>query len=144
MKLKINLFQERNTPTSVLLIYTGGTIGMKADPADGTLKPFDFSGILEEVPELRKFAMKIDAYTFTPKDADDLTPATRENLSLEELQRTWMAKLGGDCLFISAAQRVNIDALKTTLYQRVRELHVQKYPYNDFLFQHYDEENPQT
>ena len=87
---------------------------------------------------------KIDAYTFTPKDADDLTPATRENLSLEELQRTWMAKLGGDCLFISAAQRVNIDALKTTLYQRVRELHVQKYPYNDFLFQHYDEENPQT
>ncbi|MBE6255042.1 MAG: GTPase HflX [Prevotella sp.] len=87
---------------------------------------------------------KIDAYTFTPKDADDLTPATRENLSLEELQRTWMAKLGGDCLFISAAQRVNIDALKTTLYQRVRELHVQKYPYNDFLFQHYEEENPQT
>ena len=87
---------------------------------------------------------KIDAYTFTPKDADDLTPATRENLSLEELQRTWMAKLGVDCLFISAAQRVNIDALKTTLYQRVRELHVQKYPYNDFLFQHYDEENPQT
>ena len=87
---------------------------------------------------------KIDAYTFTPKDADDLTPATRENLSLEELQRTWMAKLGGDCLFISAAQRMNIDALKTTLYQRVRELHVQKYPYNDFLFQHYEEENPQT
>ena len=60
MKLKINLFQERTTPASVLLIYTGGTIGMKADPADGTLKPFDFSGILEEVPELRKFAMKID------------------------------------------------------------------------------------
>ena len=87
---------------------------------------------------------KIDAYTFTPKEADDLTPATRENLSLEELQRTWMAKLDGDCLFISAAQRMNIDALKTTLYQRVRELHVQKYPYNDFLFQHYDEENPQT
>ena len=61
MKLKFNLFQEGDIPTSVLLIYTGGTIGMKADPADGTLKPFDFSGILEEVPELRKFAMKIDA-----------------------------------------------------------------------------------
>ncbi len=75
MKLKINLFQERNTPTSVLLIYTGGTIGMKADPADGTLKPFDFSGILEEVPELRKFAMKIDAYTFNPLiDSSDVEP----------------------------------------------------------------------
>ena len=76
MKLKFNLFQESNTPTSVLLIYTGGTIGMKADPADGTLKPFDFSGILEEVPELRKFAMKIDAYTFNPLiDSSDVEPS---------------------------------------------------------------------
>ncbi len=83
---------------------------------------------------------KIDAYTFTPKDADDLTPATRENLSLPDLMKTWMAKLGRDCLFISAAQRTNIDELKRTLYARVRELHVQKYPYNDFLFQHYEEE----
>ncbi|MBQ9286753.1 MAG: GTPase HflX [Bacteroidaceae bacterium] len=83
---------------------------------------------------------KIDAYTFTPKDADDLTPATRENLSLEELQRTWMAKLGTDCLFISAAQRTGIDEFKKALYSRVRELHVQKYPYNDFLFQHYEED----
>ena len=66
MKLNLNLFQERNTSTAVLLIYTGGTIGMKADPADGTLKPFDFSGILEEVPELRKFALKIDSYAFNP------------------------------------------------------------------------------
>ena len=83
---------------------------------------------------------KIDAYTFTPKDADDLTPATRENMSLPDLMKTWMAKLNGDCLFISAAQRTNIDELKRTLYARVRELHVQKYPYNDFLFQHYEEE----
>ncbi len=82
---------------------------------------------------------KIDAYTFTPKDADDLTPATRENMPLPDLMKTWMAKLGGDCLFISAAQRQNIDELKRILYDRVRELHVQKYPYNDFLFQHYDE-----
>jgi len=82
---------------------------------------------------------KIDAYTFTPKDEDDLTPATRENLSLEDLQRTWMAKLNGDCLFISARERTHIDELRTTLYNRVRELHVQKYPYNDFLFQHYEE-----
>ena len=84
---------------------------------------------------------KIDAYTFTPKDADDLTPATRENMSLPDLMKTWMAKLGGDCLFISAAQRTNIDELKRVLYDRVRELHVQKYPYNDFLFQHYEEES---
>ncbi len=83
---------------------------------------------------------KIDAYTFTPKDEDDLSPATRENLSLQDLMKTWMAKLGNDCLFISAAQRQNIDELKRTLYARVRELHVQKYPYNDFLFQHYEEE----
>ena len=83
---------------------------------------------------------KIDANTFTPKDEDDLSPATRENLSLQDLMKTWMAKLGNDCLFISAAQRQNIDELKRTLYARVRELHVQKYPYNDFLFQHYEEE----
>ena len=83
---------------------------------------------------------KIDAYTFTPKDADDLTPATRENMSLSDLMKTWMAKLGNDCLFISAAERTNIDEMKKVLYARVRELHVQKYPYNDFLFQHYEEE----
>ena len=86
---------------------------------------------------------KIDAYSFTPKDTDDLTPATRENMSLPDLMKTWMAKLHGDCLFISAAQRTNIDELRNTLYKRVRELHVQKYPYNDFLFQHYEEDTPQ-
>ena len=83
---------------------------------------------------------KIDAYSFIPKEADDLTPATRENTPLPDLMKTWMAKLNGDCLFISAAQRTNIDELRQVLYARVRELHVQKYPYNDFLFQHYDEE----
>ena len=82
---------------------------------------------------------KIDAYSFKPKEEDDLTPLTRENTPLPDLMRTWMAKLGGDCLFISASQRENIDELKQTLYSRVRELHVQKYPYNDFLFQHYEE-----
>lgn len=85
---------------------------------------------------------KIDAYTFTPKDADDLTPATRENTPLPDLMKTWMARLGGDCLFISVAQRTNIDELRNILYTRVRELHVQKYPYNDFLYQHYDEDTP--
>lgn len=84
---------------------------------------------------------KIDAYTFTPKDADDLTPATRDNMSLPDLMKTWMARLGDDCLFISAAQRTHIDELRRLLYDRVRQLHVQKYPYNDFLYQHYEEED---
>ncbi len=83
---------------------------------------------------------KIDAYTYVEKDPDDLTPPTRENVSLEELMRTWMARLNDNCIFISARDRQNIDELKTLLYQKVRELHVQKYPYNDFLYQTYDEE----
>ena len=81
---------------------------------------------------------KIDAYTFTPKDPDDLTPRTRENVTLEELEATWMARMGGECIFISAAQRTNINALRPLLYNKVRELHVQKYPYNDFLYNIYD------
>jgi GTP-binding protein HflX len=78
---------------------------------------------------------KIDAYTWTPQDEDDLTEPTRENISLDELKRTWMAKMQGDCLFISAKQKENIDELREVLYKKVRELHVQKYPYNDFLYQ---------
>ena len=77
---------------------------------------------------------KIDAYTWTPQDADDLTEPTHENISLDELKRTWMAKMQGDCLFISAKQKENIDELREALYKKVRELHVQKYPYNDFLY----------
>ena len=88
MKLRFNLFQEKSTPTAVLLIYTGGTIGMKADPVDGTLKPFDFSGILEEVPELRKFAMKIDSYAFNPIiDYSDVEPALWQSLARLILER---------------------------------------------------------
>ena len=78
---------------------------------------------------------KIDAYTWTPQDEDDLTAPTRENISLDELKNTWMAKMQGDCLFISAKKKENIDELREVLYQKVRELHVQKYPYNDFLYQ---------
>ncbi len=78
---------------------------------------------------------KIDAYTWTPQDVDDLTEPTRENISLDELKRTWMAKMNGDCLFISARERQNIEELRDVLYKKVRELHVQKYPYNDFLYQ---------
>ena len=92
---------------------------------------------------------KIDAYTWTPQDEDDLTEPTRENISLDELKRTWMAKVsekgGGKSeefapapLFISAKQKENIEELRTILYKKVRELHVQKYPYNDFLYQDYE------
>ncbi|MDR0989088.1 MAG: GTPase HflX [Prevotellaceae bacterium] len=77
---------------------------------------------------------KIDAYTFVEKAPDDLTPRTKENRSLEELMHTWMARTGADSLFISARERIHIDTLRERLYARVKELHVQKYPYNDFLY----------
>ncbi len=81
---------------------------------------------------------KIDAFTYTPKEEDDLTPMTRENISLEELERTWMAKMGDDCIFISARNKDNIEALKRLLYDRIKAIHIERYPYNDFLFQHYE------
>ena len=82
---------------------------------------------------------KIDAYSWVEKEADDLTPLTKENLTLDDLKQTWMARTGEnqhylECLFISAKQKENIDMLREILYKRVRELHVQKYPYNDFLY----------
>ena len=77
---------------------------------------------------------KIDAYTWVDKEPDDLTPPTKENITLDELKRTWMAKLNDNCLFISARNKTNIDELRDVLYKQVRELHVQKYPYNDFLY----------
>lgn len=77
---------------------------------------------------------KIDNYHWVEKEADDLTPATRENITFDELRRTWMARIGDSCLFISAKQKLNIDEMRTAIYKRVRELHVQKYPYNDFLY----------
>ena len=82
---------------------------------------------------------KIDAFTYTPKEEDDLTPLTRENISLEELERTWMAKLHDDCIFISAKNKQNIDALKALMYERIKAIHIQRYPYNDFLFEKYEE-----
>ena len=78
--------------------------------------------------------------TYIEKAEDDLTPKTRENITLEELMKTWMAKLNDNCIFISAREKINMDELKTIIYNKVRELHVQKYPYNDFLYQTYDEE----
>ncbi len=82
---------------------------------------------------------KIDNFTYIPKEEDDLTPIQRENLSLEDLEKTWMARLGEDCIFISAKNKDNIDALRALLYDRIKAIHIQRYPYNDFLFQNYEE-----
>ena len=69
-----------------------------------------------------------------------MTPKTRENISLDEFKQTWMAKMQDNCIFISAKEKVNIDALKILLYERVKEIHITRFPYNDFLFQQYDVE----
>ena len=81
---------------------------------------------------------KIDNYSWVEKEEDDLTPMEKENIPLEDLKKTWMAKLNEDCLFISAKNKENIDEFREILYKKVRELHVQKYPYNDFLYQDYE------
>ena len=83
---------------------------------------------------------KIDAYSYVEKAEDDLTPKTKENITLEELMKTWMAKMDDNCIFISAKDKSNLEDFKNMLYKKVRELHVQKYPYNDFLYQTYDAE----
>lgn len=83
---------------------------------------------------------KIDAYTYVKKDEDDLSPRTKDNWTLEELMRTWMAKMNDNCIFISAKNKTNIEELRTIIYNKVKELHVQKYPYHDFLYQNYEEE----
>lgn len=82
---------------------------------------------------------KIDAFTYTPKDEDDLTEPTRENISLDELKQTWMAKAGENCIFISAKQRSNIDELRKLLYQKARVIHAERFPYNDFLYDTYED-----
>ena len=82
---------------------------------------------------------KIDAFTYVQKEEDDLTPKTKENITLDELKETWMNKLSDNCLFISAREKQNIENLKEIIYKKVCELHVQKYPYNDFLYQTYED-----
>lgn len=101
-----------------------------------TLKEID----PKEKPTILVFN-KIDAFSHTPKDEDDLLPTMRENISLEELKKTWMSKMNDNCIFISAKEKINVDELKTLLYEKVKAIHVVRYPYNDFLFQKYDENN---
>ena len=81
---------------------------------------------------------KMDAYTWVEKDEDDLTPPNKENITLADLRKTWMAKLNDECIFVSAREKTNIDELREKLYAKVRELHVQKYPYNDFLYENFE------
>jgi GTPase len=94
----------------------------------------------EEKPTIVVFN-KTDAFSYTPKADDDLTPRTKENVSLEELQQTWMAKMHDNCIFISAKDRTNMEALRTLFYEKVKEIHVMRFPYNDFLYQPYNEED---
>jgi GTPase len=78
---------------------------------------------------------KIDAYTYIKKEEDDLTPLTKENLSLEDLKKTWMARSEVPALFISALEKQNVEELKKILYEEVKRIHIERYPYNDFLFE---------
>jgi len=87
----------------------------------------------EEKPLIIVFN-KIDAFSCIEKDSDDLTPKTKENISLEELKQTWMNNLHENCIFISAKEKQNIEELKSLLYRKVKEIHIQRYPYNDFLY----------
>lgn len=82
---------------------------------------------------------KVDAFSYTPKDEDDLTPKNRENFSLEDLKQSWMAK-GRKCVFISAREKMNFEELRKTVYEEVKKIHVQRFPYNDFLYEEYDEQ----
>lgn len=82
---------------------------------------------------------KIDAFKYKPKDADDLSPVTRENLSLDDLRATWMARMNDNCVFISAKTGENVDELKRKLYDMAKEIHLARFPYNDLLYQLYDD-----
>ena len=82
---------------------------------------------------------KIENFSYVEKDPDDLTPRTKENITLDELKETWMAKMNDNCVFISAKERINIEELKNMLYEKAKQIHMERFPYNDFLFQKYDD-----
>lgn len=100
-----------------------------------TLREIDALG---DKPQILVFN-KIDAYQHIPKDPDDLTPATKLNRTREELEMSWMARMGNDCTFISARTGEGMDELRRLLYERVKAIHIQRYPYNDFLYQDYSD-----
>lgn len=92
----------------------------------------------EDKPTILVFN-KIDAFSYVPKEEDDLTPISRENISLDELKKTWMSKLQENCIFISAREKKNIEEFKNLIYNKVKEIHITRFPYNDFIYQKYDE-----
>jgi GTP-binding protein HflX len=77
---------------------------------------------------------KIDAFTFQQKDIDDLSPLTKHNISLEQWKKTWMSNVNAQCVFISAANKQNIEEFKKMLYDTTKEMHMKRYPYNNFLY----------
>lgn len=77
---------------------------------------------------------KIDAFKYDKKDEDDLTPTTRANLSLDDLKKSWMSNLNNNCVFISATNKDNVEEFKKIVYDKVKELHIKRYPYNNFLY----------
>ena len=104
---------------------------------DKTLAELDSS----EKPMIIVFN-KVDVYTFIEKDRFDLTPETKENMPIEQLQQAWFSKLGDDCVFMSALTKEGIDSFRSLLYQRVRQIHVQRFPYNDFLYRDAENTDP--
>ena len=82
---------------------------------------------------------KVDQFSYVPKDDDDLTPRLRENIPLDELKQTWMARMEGNCVFISAKNLTNIEELKQLIYKKAHAIHTERFPYNDFLYQKYDD-----
>ncbi|MFC2605470.1 MAG: GTPase HflX [Bacteroidota bacterium] len=94
--------------------------------------------VKDEKPTLVLFN-KIDNYSFVEKDEADLSERSAENISLDELEKTYMARLSGNCLFISAKEKTNIDRFKLILYNKVKEVYSQKYPYSNFIFDKYDD-----
>ena len=75
-----------------------------------------------------------NVFTYTVEDEDDLTPATRENLSLDDLKKSWIARANTPCIFLSARMKTNIEKFRTDLYGMVREIHAGRYPFNNFLY----------
>lgn len=105
--------------------------------------------ILQEIDSIDKPTIlvfnKIDNFSYTPKDEDDLTEIKRENISLEDWKRTWMAKSNYPTLFISATEKENLEELRKTIYEEVKKIHITRFPYNNFLFEYFEEEeNPES
>lgn len=92
-----------------------------------------------EKPTLTVFN-KIDAFSYVEKEEDDLTPKDRRNISLEEFKQSWMSKLKENCIFISAKEKLNIEELKRLIYNKAKEIHVQRFPYNNFLYRNYNDD----